>query len=192
MKPLLLPDAAIYYQKHFIDEDECSSLFNTLRNEVTWLQDRIKIFGKEYNQPRLTALYAENNNTYSYSGITMKPRLFTEELLILRNKLKAHTGIHFTSCLLNLYRNGQDSNGWHADNEKELGKNPSIASISLGADRFFKLKHNTLREEKHKLLLKNGSLLFMEGPTQHYWKHEIPKTKKEVGERINLTFRVIS
>jgi alkylated DNA repair dioxygenase AlkB len=192
MKPLLLPDSEIYYENHFLDDKESITLFNALREKVEWQQDSIKIFGKEFDQPRLTALYAENNQTYSYSGITMQPKLFTQELLDLRDRLKKVTGIHFTTCLLNLYRDGQDSNGWHADNEKELGENPPIASISLGAERVFKLKHNTLKEEKQKLLLENGSLLLMKGATQHYWKHEIPKTKKIVGERINLTFRIIT
>ncbi|MDQ7918554.1 alpha-ketoglutarate-dependent dioxygenase AlkB [Mesonia sp. MT50] len=191
MKPLLLPDADIFYESNFLETSKCDSLFKTLRTQIAWQQDDIKLFGKTYAQPRLTALFAENKKTYSYSGIKMEPKLFPEELLILRDQLKRATGIHFTTCLLNLYRDGQDSNGWHADNEKELGENPQIASISLGAPRFFKLKHNSLKEEKHKLLLENGSLLLMKGTTQHYWKHEIPKTKKHVGERINLTFRII-
>lgn len=191
MIPLFLPDADIHYESNFLEASECDSLFETLRTQVDWQQDDIKIFGKTYAQPRLTALFAENKKTYSYSGIKMEPKLFSEELLILRDRLKRITGIHFTTCLLNLYRDGQDSNGWHADNEKELGSNPQIASISIGAPRFFKLKHNNLKEERHKILLENGSLLLMKGTTQHYWKHEIPKTKKKVGERINLTFRII-
>jgi len=191
MKPILLPDSDIIYESEFLEASQSDSLFTFLRNQIDWQQDDIKLFGKTYAQPRLTALFAENKKTYSYSGIRMEPKLFPEELLILRDQLKRVTGIHFTTCLLNLYRDGQDSNGWHADNEKELGRNPQIASISLGAPRIFKLKHNTLKEEKHRLLLENGSLLLMKGSTQHYWKHEIPKTKKKVGERINLTFRII-
>jgi alkylated DNA repair dioxygenase AlkB len=97
----------------------------------------------------------------------------------------------FTSALLNLYRNGNDSNGWHADNEKELGKNPVIASLSLGSSRLFQFKHRKLKDQKYKLILEHGSLLLMKGEMQHYWVHQIPKTKKEVGERINLTFRSI-
>jgi len=100
-------------------------------------------------------------------------------------------GIHFTSCLLNLYRDGKDSNGWHADDEKALGKNPIIASISLGQERFFHLKHKSVKELKHKLILEHGSLLLMKGKTQHRWYHQIPKTTKPINERINITFRVI-
>ena len=97
----------------------------------------------------------------------------------------------FTSCLVNLYRDGQDSNGWHADNEKELGENPIIASVSFGAERFFHMKHRYDKSQKLKIKLENGSLLLMKGKTQHHWLHQIPKTKKKVGERINLTFRTI-
>ena len=97
----------------------------------------------------------------------------------------------FSSCLLNLYRDGQDSNGWHADDEKELGKNPEIASVSFGAERLFHLKHKKIKTLKHKLSLQNGSLLVMKGETQHQWLHQISKTKKPIGKRINLTFRLL-
>ena len=97
----------------------------------------------------------------------------------------------FNSCLLNLYRDGNDSNGWHADNEKQLGKNPIIASLSLGSERYFHLKHRTKPHLKHKIVLKHGSVLVMKEETQHFWLHQIPKTKKEIGKRINLTFRYI-
>jgi alkylated DNA repair dioxygenase AlkB len=93
--------------------------------------------------------------------------------------------------LLNLYRDGKDSNGWHADNEKELGRNPIIASLSLGAPRVFHLKHNSINEMRQRIVLENGSLLLMKGETQHFWKHQIPKTAQEIGPRINLTFRTI-
>jgi alkylated DNA repair dioxygenase AlkB len=99
--------------------------------------------------------------------------------------------VRFTSCLLNLYRNGRDSNGWHADDEKTLGKNPIIASISLGQERYFHLKHKLKKDLKQKLLLEHGSLLLMKGETQHCWYHQVPKTAKTVQERINITFRVI-
>ncbi|MFN8326319.1 MAG: alpha-ketoglutarate-dependent dioxygenase AlkB [Flavobacteriaceae bacterium] len=93
---------------------------------------------------------------------------------------------------MNYYRDGNDSNGWHADNEKELGKNPIIASISFGAKRVFQMKHNTNKDQKFKIELEHGSLLIMKGTTQHFWKHQIPKSTKKVGPRINLTFRIIN
>ncbi|WP_317045176.1 alpha-ketoglutarate-dependent dioxygenase AlkB family protein [Arenibacter amylolyticus] len=121
----------------------------------------------------------------------MKPHTFTPLLLELKNSLHKSLNIQFTSCLLNLYRDGKDSNGWHADDEKELGKNPIIASISLGQERYFHLKHRKNKDVKHKLLLQHGSLLLMKGETQHHWLHQVPKTTKAQHQRINLTFRII-
>ena len=115
----------------------------------------------------------------------------SKPLLYIEKKLKEFTNEKFTTVLLNLYRDGNDSNGWHADNEKELGKNPVIASISLGASRFFHLKHNTKTYQKLKIELSHGSLLLMEGTTQHFWKHQVAKTAKIVAPRINLTFRKV-
>ena len=188
---IALKDAEILYDKNFLTIDEATTYFNVLRKETDWQQDRIKVFGKVYDQPRLTALFANNKNPYSYSNITMYPTPFSPILLEIKSKIEKKINQTFTTCLLNLYRNGQDSNGWHADNEKELGKNPIIASVSLGADRSFHMKHRTDKTQKLKLNLTHGSLLVMSGPTQHHWLHQIPKTKKNIGERINLTFRII-
>tara|TARA_Y100000385_G_scaffold248062_1_gene268561 strand:- start:2581 stop:2949 length:369 start_codon:yes stop_codon:yes gene_type:complete len=121
----------------------------------------------------------------------MSPQKFTPLLNRIKSKIEERTQSIFSSCLLNLYRNGQDSNGWHSDDEKELGKNPTIASLSLGAERIFHLKHKKITTLKHKLSLQNGSLLVMKGETQHYWLHQIPKTKKPIDKRINLTFRFL-
>ncbi len=186
-----LPDSAISYYPFFIYKDEATQYFNRLRKTVPWQQDEIKVFGKVYPQPRLTALYGDSNKPYSYSNIVMQPHEFTPDILKLKQKVETICAVKFTSCLLNLYRNGTDSNGWHADNEKELGINPLIASVTLGQERYFHLKHRNNKNLKHKLLLQHGSLLLMAGPTQHYWLHQVPKTAKPVQERINLTFRVI-
>ena len=121
----------------------------------------------------------------------MIPKAFTKELLHIKAKVESVIDTNFTTCLLNLYRDGQDSNGWHADNEKELGINPIIASVSFGAERLFKLKHRKDKTLKKDLVLQHGSLLIMKGETQHKWLHQIPKTKKKTGERINLTFQFI-
>lgn len=188
---LQLPDSNITYYPNFLDAKRADQLFKVFKNEIPWQQDDIKVFGKTYPQPRLTSLFGTNGKPYSYSNITMQPHEFTPELLEIKKQIEVKTNVIFTTCLLNLYRNGNDSNGWHADNEKELGKRPIIASVTLGQERFFHLKHRTQKELKHKLLLENGSLLLMEGETQHQWLHQIAKTKKPVGERINLTFRVI-
>lgn len=188
---LNLPQAELLYVPQFLDQAQANSYFEELMKQVTWQQDYITVFGKTHKQPRLTALYAENSTPYTYSGITMKPFPLTELLLNIKNKIEVISKHKFNSVLINLYRDGNDSNGWHADNEKELGKNPVIASVSFGANRFFKFKHRTIKEEKYRLELKQGSLLIMKGEMQHYWLHQIPKTKKEVEIRINLTFRFI-
>ncbi|MGB7393364.1 MAG: alpha-ketoglutarate-dependent dioxygenase AlkB [Pricia sp.] len=186
-----LPDSDIRYFPDFLDIQKADIYFEQLRNEVPWQQDDIKVFGKVYPQPRLTALYSNNGKPYSYSNITMQPHEFSDTLLEIKNKIETKTDVVFTTCLLNLYRHGKDSNGWHADNEKELGKNPVIASVTLGQERYFHLKHRDDKSLKHKILLQHGSLLLMEGATQHHWLHQIAKTARTIGERINLTFRVI-
>ncbi len=188
---LNLPDSDISYYPDFLASDIALNYFEIFKKTIPWQQDDIKIFGKVHAQPRLTALYADNNKPYSYSGITMQPHLFTKELLDLKRLVEEKSNTLYTACLLNLYRNGKDSNGWHADNEKELGINPIIASVSLGQKRVFHLKHRTNKNLKHKIELENGSLLIMAGKTQHHWLHQIPKTAKPIQERINLTFRSI-
>ena len=122
----------------------------------------------------------------------MHPHKWNTVIMFIKNEVETFCNTNFTTVLLNLYRDGKDSNGWHADNEKELGKNPFIASVSLGAERQFHLQHNTIKEANIKLGLEHGSLLLMNGETQHFWKHQIPKTSKIVGPRINLTFRIIN
>jgi alkylated DNA repair dioxygenase AlkB len=188
---LNLPQSEITYFPNFLNKDIANAYFELLRTSVPWQQDDIKVFGKTYAQPRLTALYGNNGKPYSYSNIKMQPHEFTTELLKIKTKIETKTEVKFTTCLLNLYRNGKDSNGWHADNEKELGQNPVIASISLGQERYFHLKHRKDKTLKHKILLQHGSLMLMQGETQHHWLHQIPKTAKPIVERINLTFRVI-
>jgi len=188
---LNLPDSDILYYPSFLNMEKANLYFKRLRKEVPWQQDEIKVFGKVYAQPRLTALFSNNGKPYTYSNITMQPHPFTEELLDIKNKIETKTNVKFTTCLLNLYRDGKDSNGWHADNEKELGQNPVIASVTLGQERFFHLKHRTKKGLKHRLMLEHGSLLLMQGITQHHWLHQIAKTAKPIGERINLTFRII-
>lgn len=186
-----VPDAHIEYYPNFFSEEEANVLFEKLLTETSWQQDNITVFGKTYPQPRLTALFGNEGMPYSYSNITMHPQPWNEILLQMKLKIAEVTQCNFTTVLLNRYRNGQDSNGWHADNEKELGTSPTIASISLGAPRAFHLQHNSIKEAKLKLTLEHGSLLLMKGTTQHCWKHQIPKTAKTIDQRINLTFRAI-
>jgi alkylated DNA repair dioxygenase AlkB len=186
-----LPDADITYYPGIFTVEKANQLFTKLKTEIPWQQDNISVFGRKYAQPRLTALIGNEGKPYSYSNIIMQPHKWNAVLLFIKNEVEEICHEQFTTVLLNLYRDGKDSNGWHADNEKELGQNPVIASVSLGAERNFHLQHNTIKEAKLKINLEHGSLLVMKGKTQHFWKHQIPKTTKPIGERINLTFRII-
>ena len=186
-----LPNAEIVYTNNFFDTTASNMLFEKLKAEIPWQQDNITVYGKSHPQPRLTALYGNEGKPYSYSNIIMQPHFWTPLTTYIKEKVEEATNEKFTTVLLNLYRNGKDSNGWHADNERELGRNPVIASVSFGAVRPFYLKHNTIENQRLKIDLQHGSLLIMKGETQHFWKHQIAKTARPIGERINLTFRII-
>ena len=186
-----LPDAEILYYPHFFHQKEADVIFEQLKNEIPWQQDDIRIYGKTHPQPRLTALFGNEGITYSYSNIKMQLHPWNPLLQKIKSHVENVSNTNFTTVLLNQYRDGKDSNGWHADDEKELGENPMIASVSFGTERTFQLKHNSDKTQKKNIVLEHGSLLIMQGTTQHFWKHQIPKTSKAVGSRINLTFRVI-
>ena len=186
-----LPDSEISYFPSYLNQSLSDNYYEYFLKCVRWQQDDIHIFGKTYAQPRLTALYGINEKSYTYSGIVMRPNPFDKKLMALKKSLDELAGVKFTSCLLNLYRDGSDSNGWHADDEKELGTNPVIASVSFGQERVFHLRHKERKELKKRIILEHGSLLLMSGVTQHRWVHQIPKSKKPMHPRINLTFRVI-
>ena len=186
-----LPDADIRYYPNFIKYQDATALLDRLLYETDWKEESITLFGKKYKQPRLTAWYGEEQMNYSYSGINMVAVPFTPTLLKIRSLVEYFTNETFNSVLLNLYRDGDDSNGWHSDDEKELGKDPVIASLSLGAVRKFKLKYRLDSTIRYDISLGHGSLLLMKAETQHFWKHQIPKSKKVDQARINLTFRRI-
>lgn len=187
-----LPDADITYYRNFLSPREADRYFEILLKDLNWQQHHIKIFGKTVAQPRLTSLFSVNEQAYTYSHLTLTPEIFTPELREINDKLQQHLDLNFTHVLGNLYRNERDSMGWHSDDEKELGIEPVIASISLGAKRNFQLKHKKQKDLKYRLDLEHGSLLVMKGKTQHFWKHQLPKTAKPIGKRINLTFRILS
>lgn len=187
-EPKLL-DARLRYYQNFFSADQADAHYETLFKNIPWQQDNVKVFGKVYAQPRLTSLHSNTLSTYTYSGLTLRPHPMTKVLLEILNQIKTVCDHDFNCVLLNLYRDGSDSNGWHADNEKELGINPVIASVSFGEKRPFHFKHTSLKKERHKLTLEHGSLLLMKGEMQHYWLHQIAKTKKVIQPRINLTFR---
>lgn len=185
-----LPDAEISYYPSFFENEKANDLFLALQKDIPWQQDEIVVFGKKHPQPRLTSLFGNEGKPYKYSNIIMQPNPWIALIMYIKNEVEKEISANFTTVLLNYYRNGQDSNGWHADNEKELGRNPIIASVSFGAERNFQLKHNKLNCKQY-IILEHGSLLIMQGTTQHFWKHQIPKTTKIVGPRINLTFRIL-
>ncbi|GGW71209.1 alkylated DNA repair dioxygenase AlkB [Winogradskyella epiphytica] len=188
---LKLPNAELIYIPRLFSKQESDAFFKCIKSETNWQHDDITIFGKTYKQPRLTALFATSTMSYKYSNITMDALPFSPTLLEIKNRVESISNHEFNSVLINLYRDGNDSNSWHADNEKELGINRFIASVSFGAERLFHFKHQQLKNERHKINLEHGSLLIMKGEMQHYWKHQIAKTKKTVESRINLTFRTL-
>lgn len=186
-----LPDADLVYYPHFFSTEVSQNLMQALISHITWKHEKITIFGKKVLQPRLTAYYGNPGKPYAYSHISLDPNPWTNDLLFIKNSIEDISGHRFTSVLLNYYRDGHDSMGWHSDDEKELGINPVIGSVSFGASRKFMFKHKKDKTLKSSIMLENGSLLLMQGATQHHWQHQIPKTKKPLGARINLTFRKI-
>lgn len=182
-------DGELRYWPQALDADEAAVLFDALRRTSGWEQEEIVIFGERRRVPRLVAWHGDPGAAYTYSGTFHEPQPWTPELAGLRRRVESLSGQSFNSVLLNLYRDGSDGMGWHADDEPELGRNPVIASVSLGATRRFRLRHRRGRAEPLTLPLASGSLLLMGGELQHYWLHAVPKTKQPVGERINLTFR---
>ena len=193
LHPLNLPAAELLLDPNFLGPSEAAALLTELTRDVPWQQQPIRLFGREVMQPRLTAWYGDPAATYQYSGLRLEPLTWTPDLQQLRQRVEAAAGTRFNSVLLNLYRTGQDSMGYHADDEPELGPEPIIASLTLGATRTFRLKPRPgLAAEALSLPLTSGSLLLMRGPTQRYWLHALPKTTRPVGPRLNLTFRWVA
>ncbi|HWQ32182.1 MAG TPA: alpha-ketoglutarate-dependent dioxygenase AlkB [Blastocatellia bacterium] len=187
-----MPDAEIFLDQAFFSAEESDRLFRQLSEQIAWRQEKIRLYGKEFNQPRLTAWYGDAGASYTYSNLTLQPLAWIAPLTEIRERCGEAAGVNFNSVLLNLYRDGQDSMGWHQDNEPELGVNPVIASVSLGATRQFQFRHKKRKDlSLISLELTHGSLLLMKGTTQHYWRHQVPKSSKVTEARINLTFRVI-
>lgn len=191
VKKIIAPDAEVTLYNGFFSQRESDYYFNTLLKEIDWKQDKIKLYGKVFDLPRLTAWYGDTDKSYTYSGIPMEPKPWTKELIAIKDKIETESGFSFSSVLLNLYRNGSDSVSWHSDDEVELGANPTIASVSFGETRVFQMKHKSLPNVKVNIPLTHGSFLLMQGETQKNWKHQIPKTAKALRTRINLTFRLI-
>ena len=185
---MALPDAEVEYRRGFFTPDEAQALFGALRAEIRWERHRVRIRGREVDCPRLSGW--EGDATYAYSGITLRPAPWTPRVDAVRRRIEAATGETFNSVLANLYRDGRDRLGWHADDEPELGPVPVIASASFGAPRRFLLRRKR-GGASVPIVLEPGSLLVMRGATQRHWLHSVPPTRRPVGPRINLTFRRI-
>jgi alkylated DNA repair dioxygenase AlkB len=187
----LLPcDGTVNYFGPVIRAEDTSRYYETLLHSIPWKNDEAVIFGKRIITARKVAWYGDSNFSYTYSGTTKQALAWTAELAELKSTVEALTATRFNSCLLNLYHNGNEGMAWHSDDEKSLGKDSTIASVSLGAEREFRFKHKHT-EDKISVLLESGSLLVMKGTTQTHWLHSIPKTKKITTPRINLTFRTM-
>ena len=201
-----LKNAELLFIESFFDKDEADYLQKELTENIAWQQGEIMMFGKKVLEPRLTAWYGDEGKVYTYSGKTQVPMLWNKPLLSIKNRIEQVTTPsvfltkttkyalipkQFNSVLLNYYRNGTDSMGFHSDDEKELGLNPTIASVNFGESRRFIFRRKDDKNEKFELLLTHGSLLIMSGEMQHYWQHAVPKEPKKTKPRINLTFRWI-
>ena len=187
----LLPnDGTVYYYGKILNSKEANQNFDLLIKNIFWQNDEVIIFGKHIITKRKAAWYGDSDYLYTYSNSTKQALPWTKELSWLRQKVEELVGTKFNSCLLNLYHNGKEGMGWHSDDEKSLGKNNTIASFSLGAERKFLFKHKQTKQIVS-LVLEHGSLLVMKEATQSNWLHSLPKSKNIIQSRINLTFRTI-
>lgn len=186
-----LPGAALQYFPNFFNSDRADEYLAALRNELEWRQEVIKMYGRDIDIPRLSAWYGEPEIAYSYSGIRSVATSWSRTLMLIKSEIENVAAISINSVLANLYRDGSDSVSWHADDEPELGESPIIASLSLGQTRTFQMKHKRDTQQKFQIDLMHGSLLIMSGDMQRNWLHQVPKTKRQVGERINLTYRYV-
>lgn len=185
-----LPDAHLTYWSQFLGALASERLFADLLATLAWQQEHITLFGKTHKVPRLQVWMGDPQARYQYSGLALLPQPWSPAVLTIKQEIERCCCQHFNAVLINLYRDGRDSNGWHSDDEPELGKNPVVASLSLGATRRFRLRHKYRKDQAlYSVDLTSGSLLLMGGTTQHYWQHCLTKTAKPVGSRINLTFR---
>ena len=184
-----LNQAPWIHLKQCIYSNESIHWLNLLKNNISWQQPKVRVYGKYHFVPRLTYFLAERNISYSYSGLVHHGLGWPFWFVPLLEKVNSLSKTNFNGCLLNMYRTGKDKMGWHSDSEKELDSSHSIASLSLGAERDLIIKHKNL-SLKYKLKLSDGDLLLMQPDFQKDWLHSIPSRKNIKETRINLTFRV--
>lgn len=190
MDTVVKHDGKLCFYPDFLTTEEANNWFNELQNNLDWAEESINMFGKSILVPRLVCWYGDKTAIYRYSGVKHIPLPWTRSLSELKSKIEALTQRKFNSVLGNLYRNENDSMGWHSDNEKELGNDPFIVSLSLGEERIFKLKNKNTKQQL-KITLPSGSLVIMSAQFQHNWQHCIPKSTAPKKSRINLTFRYV-
>jgi alkylated DNA repair dioxygenase AlkB len=211
---IAVPNGRIFYSEHFFTKELSDRLVEYFQENanfdwrstkwkdvedisrinfrnIKWKQDSINLYGKKVLLPRLTSWYGDQGSDYTYSGITSKPNHWNDGLLYVKREIERRFGGEFNSVLLNWYRNGEDYLNWHSDDEKELGKNPTIASANFGEARDFAVRRKDDKEQKLVIPLKHGTLLVMSGELQHFWEHAVPKRIKVSASRFNLTFRYI-
>lgn len=186
-----IADAELDYLPGWVDAALAERWQQALVEQTPWQQPELFIHGRYHRTPRLTAWYGEPEARYRYSGKVHEPLPWTALLDDIRQRLMAEVGQALNAVLLNYYRDGQDSMGWHSDAEPELGREPLIASLNLGGSRRFDLRRVGATRIEHSLTLEHGSLLVMRGPTQHHWQHQVAKTRQACAPRLNLTFRLI-
>ena len=186
-----IPDGNLCLYPQFFDKVEADYYFQRLINDIAWKQEKISMYGKQYDVPRLSAWYGDEGKSYEYSGVYAEANPWISPLLRIKQKVESISGEQFNSVLLNQYRDGSDGVAWHCDDERELGGDPVIASVSFGEARKFQIKHKTNKKLTKSFVLPHGSLLLMGKKTQSNWLHQIPKSKQLLKPRINLTFRYV-
>ena len=190
-RQLCISNGDLWYWDAAIEEPR-SQLFEQLQQTIQWQQHQVRVFGRSWPAPRLSAWYGDPAARYRYSGLELEPLSWTPVLSELRGLVESLTRCRFNSVLLNRYRDGQDGMGWHSDDEPELGSNPQIAALSFGAQRRFVMRRRDHHDDRIELTLADRSLLLMGASTQQYWQHSLPKTRRMTAERISLTFRLVS
>ncbi|WP_145009123.1 alpha-ketoglutarate-dependent dioxygenase AlkB family protein [Pseudomonas oryzihabitans] len=192
VEELTLADAELAFYPQWRSPDQADAWLRELDAETPWSQPQVRVFNRWHPVPRQVAWYADPGVVYGYAGLDHAALPWTPLLQLIREEVEAACGQAFNGVLLNRYRDGQDSMGWHSDDETSLGRNPLIASLNLGATRRFDFRRKGTSRIGHSLPLGHGSLLVMAGATQHHWQHQIAKTRKASGVRLNLTFRWIA
>jgi len=188
---LHLPDAELTFQPHWLATTTADRWLARLVEETPWQQPAVQLYGRSHRVPRLLAWYGDAEARYRYSGLIHQPLPWTPLLAEVRQQVEEVVGQPLNGVLLNYYRDGNDSMGWHSDDEAELGRNPLVASLNLGGTRRFDLRRKGRSRIEHSMPLAHGSLLVMRGPTQHHWQHQVAKTRLPCAPRLNLTFRLI-